>query len=60
MSDNAQARLRVSCEHPDRWVWVLAVPGAVLDSGHGDSWGEALTVGLVALELANLTVPTSR
>ncbi len=46
-------RLQVRGEGPGRWAWVLAVPmGEVLDSGHADTWAEAMAVGRAALEVA--------
>lgn len=48
-------RLRVVRDHPGRWFWTLTAAGELLDSGHADSWDEAIAVGLAALEAASVS-----
>lgn len=52
-------RLWVGFEAPGRWAWSVTAPDAcLLDNGQGETWAEAIAVGLAALEVASVAPET--
>ena len=54
-ADQGHPKLWVGFICPGRWAWTLSDPDANrLDGGNADTWGEAMAIGLAALEVASI------